>query len=68
MYLIKYVDHPSIFRIKKYFNKPPECNFSEVAQNNNKKETKSLDSSKKGAFKNTTPKSLNKEQDICPSL
>ena len=33
-----------------------------------KKEIKSLDSSKKVTFKNITPKSLNKGQDICLSL
>ena len=42
----------------------------EVIPNDINKEIKSLDSSKKGAFKNITPKSFNKGQDICcrPSL
>ena len=52
----------------KYFHKPTECNFSEVTPNDIKKEIKSLDSSKKGTFKNINPKSLNKGQDICLSL
>ena len=64
----KYFDHPSIFKIKEYFNKAPQCNFQEVAPNNLKKEIKSLYSSKRGTFKNITPKSLNKGEDICPSL
>ena len=42
----KYFNHPGIFKIKKYFNKPTECNFSEVTRNDNKKEINSLDSSK----------------------
>ena len=63
--LNKFVYHPSIFKIKEYFNKPIECNFSEVTPNNIKNEIKSLDSSKKVTFKNITPKSLNKGQDIC---
>ena len=66
--LNKYVDLPSIFKIKEYFNKPSECNFPEVAPNNSKKEIKSSYSSKRGTFKNITPKSLNKGQDVCPSL
>ena len=32
--LNKYVDHPSIFKIKEYFNKPTECNFLEVTPDN----------------------------------
>ena len=44
--LNKYVDLPSIFKIKEYFNKPSECNFPEVAPNNSKKEIKSSYSSK----------------------
>ena len=55
----KYGDHLSIFKIKKYFNKPTECNFSEVTPNDIKKDIKSLDPSKKGTFKTITPKSLN---------
>ena len=51
------VVHPSIFKIKKYFNEPIECNSSEVMPNDIKKEIQNLDSSKKGAFKNITPKS-----------
>ena len=46
--LNKYVNHSSIFKIKEYFNKPTECNFSETIPNDIKKEMKSLDSSKKG--------------------
>ena len=52
--LNKYVDHPSIFKTKEYFNKPTEFNFSEVTPNDIKKEIKTLDSSKKGTFKNIT--------------
>ena len=32
--LNKYVNHPSIFKIKEYFNKPTECNFLEVTPDN----------------------------------
>ena len=56
--LNKYVDHPSIFKIKEYFNKLTECNFSEVTPKVIKNEIKSFDRSKKGTFKNITPKSL----------
>ena len=66
--LNKYVDHSSIFKIKEYFNKPTECNFLEVSPIDIKKVIRSLDSSRKCTFKNITPKSLNKGQDICPSL
>ena len=59
--LNKYVDHPSTFKIKEYFNKPTECNFWEVTPNDIKKEIKNLDHSKKGTFKNITPKSLKGE-------
>ena len=45
--LNKYVDHSSIFKIKEYFNKSAESNFSEVTPNDIKKEMKSLDGSKK---------------------
>ena len=31
--LNKYINHPSILKIKKYFNKSTECNFSEVTPN-----------------------------------
>ena len=63
--LNKYVDHPSIFKIEEYFNKSTQCKFLEVTPNNIKK---SLDSWKKSASKNITPRSFSKEQDICPSL
>ena len=49
-----------------YFDKYTDSNFSEVTPNDIKKEIKSLDSSKKGTFKNITAKLLNKVQDICP--
>ena len=32
--LNKYVDHPSIFKIKEYFNQSTESNFSEITPNN----------------------------------
>ena len=57
--LNKYVNHPSTFKIRKYFNKPTECNFWEVTPTDIKKEIKSSDSSKRSTFKNITPKSLN---------
>ena len=31
--LNKYADHLSAFKIKEYFNKPTECNFSQVTPN-----------------------------------
>ena len=45
--LNKYVDHPSIFKIKQYFNKSTESNFSQITPNDIKKEKKNLDSPKK---------------------
>ena len=60
--LNKYVNHPSIFKIKEYFNKSTESYFSEITPNDIKKEIKNLDSPKK------TPKYPNKGQDICLSL
>ena len=66
--LNKYVGHPSIFKIKEYFNEPTECNFSEVIPNDIKIEIKNLESSKEGTFKNITPKSPKEAQDICSPL
>ena len=66
--LNKYVGHPSIFKIKEYFNEPTECNFSEVIPNDIKIEIKNLDSSKEGTFKNITPKSPKEAQYICSPL
>ena len=40
--LNKYVDHPSIMKIKQYFNEPTEFNFSEVTPNGIEKETKKI--------------------------
>ena len=45
--LNKYVDHPSIFKIKEYFNKYTESNFLEITPNNIKKQTKNLNNPKK---------------------
>ena len=45
--LNKYVDHPSILKVKEYFNKSTESIFLEVTPNDIEKEIKSLDSSKK---------------------
>ena len=45
--LNKYVDHPSMFKIKEYFNKYTESNFLEITPNNIKKQIKNLDSPKK---------------------
>ena len=45
--LSKYVDHPSILKIKEYFNEPIELKFLEVIQNDLKKEIRNLNSSKK---------------------
>ena len=44
--LNKYVDHPSILKVKEYFNKSTESIFLETP-NDIEKEIKSLDSSKK---------------------
>ena len=66
--LNKYVDHPSIFKVKEYFNEPTECNFLEVKSNDIKEEIKNLDSSKNETFKNGTLKSLKEAQDICSLL
>ena len=66
--LTKYVDHPSILKIKEYFNEPTEFNFSEVITNDIQTEIKNLDSSKKGSFKNITPKSLKKAADVYSPL
>ena len=66
--LNKYVGHPSIFKIKEYFNEPNECNFSEVIPNDIKKEIKNLDSSKEVTCKNITPKSPKEAQDVCSPL
>ena len=49
--LNKYVDRPTIFNIKEYFNKSTESNFSEITPNDIKKEIKSLDSPKKDSKK-----------------
>ena len=59
--LNKYVNHPSIFKIKEYFNKSAESNFSEITPNDIKKEIQDLVQKK-------TPKYLSKGQDKCPSL
>ena len=55
-------------KIKEYFNEPTEFNFSEVIPNDIEKETKNLDSSKKGTFKNITPKSLREGSDLCTPI
>ena len=55
--LNKYVDHPSIFKIKEYFNKYTDSNFLEITPNNIKKQLKNLAPKK-------TPKCLNKGQDM----
>ena len=57
-----YINISTILVYLKYFNKLTECKFLEVTPNDIKKEIKSLDSSKKGTFKNIAPKYLNKEQ------
>ena len=64
----KYVDHPSVLKIKEYFNEDTEFNSSEVISNDIEKEMKNLDSSKKGTFKNITPKSLKEVSDICSPI
>ena len=66
--LINHVDHPSILKIKEYFNEPAEFNFLEVIPNDIEKQIKNFDSSKNVRFKNITPKSLKKPPDICHSL
>ena len=66
--LINHVDHPSILKIKEYFNEPMEFNFLQVLPNDIEKEIKNLGSPKKGRFKNIIPRSLKKAPDICSSL
>ena len=66
--LNKYVNHPSILKMKQYFNKPTEFIFSEVIPNDIEKEIKNLNSSKKCTFKNITPKSLREAPDVCNPL
>ena len=63
--LNKYVNHPSMLKIKEYFNESPEFNFSDLIPNDIEKEIKKLDSSKKDIFKNITPKSIKEALDIC---
>ena len=46
--LNKYVNHTSIFKIKEYFNKSTESNFSGITLIDINKEIKNLDSPKKG--------------------
>ena len=58
MALNKYIDHSSTFKIKKYFNKSTESNFSEVTPNDIKKEIKILDSSKKKVYLNISLQNL----------
>ena len=45
--LNKYVNHPCILKIKEYFNKSTESNFSEITPNDIKKEIKDFDSPKR---------------------
>ena len=66
--LNKYVNHPSILKIKKYFNKPIEFNISELIPNDTEKEIKKTMCSNKGTFKNITPKSLKEPADVCSPL
>ena len=63
--LNKYVDHPSILKIKEYFNQPNEFDFLEVIPNDIEKEIKNLDSLD---FKKITPKSLKEVSDICSPI
>ena len=63
--LNKCVNHPSMLKIKEYFNEPTEFNFSDLIPNDIEKEIKKLDSSKKDIFKNITTKSLKEALDIC---
>ena len=63
--LNKYVSHPSMLKIKEYFNEPTEFNFSDLIPNDIEKEIKKLDSSKTDIFKNITPISLKEALDIC---
>ena len=51
--------------MKGYFNEHTEFNFSDLIPNDIDKEINNLDSSKKGTFKNITPKSLKGVLDIC---
>ena len=60
--LNKYANHPSLLKIKEYFNEPTKFNFSEVIPNDIEKEINKLDISKNGTFKNINPKSMKKRQ------
>ena len=66
--LNKYVDHLSILKIKEYINEPTEVYSAEGMPNENVNRIKNLDSSKKGTFKNITPKSLKEAPDLCSLL
>ena len=59
----KHLNHPSILKIKEYFNKHTEFNFSDLITNDIEKEIKNVDSS--STFKNITPKYLKEALDIC---
>ena len=65
MVLKKYVNHPSIFKIKEYFNKHTEFNISDLIPSDVEKDIKNEDSSKKCTFKNITPKFLKEALDVC---
>ena len=56
--LNKYVDYPSILKIREYFNETTEFNFSEIIPNDIEKEIKKLESSKKGTFKSVQIRSF----------
>ena len=65
MALKKYVNHPSILKIKEYFNEHTKFNFSDLTPNDIGKEIKNVDSSRKCTFQSITPKSLKEELDMC---
>ena len=68
--LKKYVNHPSVLKIKEFIGgNISESDFSETTLEDITKEIKKLNLSKKGTFKNITPKCLLETLDICgPAL
>ena len=60
----KYKDHPSILEIKKNVSIESEFNFSNVSEDEMKKETEKLNPKKAGTFKNIPTKILKEMKDI----
>ena len=60
---IENIIHSSVLKIEEYFHEPPKLNCRKKYQTILKKK-QSLDSSKKGTFKNITPEFLKEVSDI----